>query len=122
MFTDDDRLLLRQISEIRRPSLSPFRWPGEGPVNTCAGFAWSADGNVHIGLVEKLAVTYGDPQHVAMLIAVASCAQFPAKYPDRQADAVLAARILTKVDEDAHAAGEAYLKAWFDAEKAQKTG
>ena len=120
MFTDDDRMLLRQISEVRRPSLSPFRWPGEGPVNTCAGFAWSADGNVHIGLVETLAVKYGDPQHVAMLIAVASCAQYPLKYPDRQSDALLAARILRKVDEDAHTAGEAYLKAWFDAEQAHQ--
>ena len=119
MFTDDDRMLLRQISEVRRPSLSPFRWPGEGPVNTCAGFSWSADGNIHLSLVERLAVGYGDPQHVAMLLAVAACADEPLKFPDRQADAALAERILVKVSDDAKEAGKAYLKAWYTAEKAQ---
>lgn len=117
MFTDADRNLLKQISEIRRPSLSPFRWPGEGNVNTCAGFSWSADGNVHVALVERLAVGYGDPQSVAMLQAVALCGENPKAYPDRQNDAILAGRILTKVADDAAAAGKAYLQAWFDAEK-----
>lgn len=109
--------LLRQQAKYRRKSTSAFRWPGEGEVNTCAGFAWSGDGNTHVGLVEKLAVEYGDPQHVAMLQATALCAQNPKAYPDRQDDAILAARVLTKVEPSAAAAGKAYLQAWFDAEK-----
>jgi len=99
MFTDADRDLLKQIAEYRRESLSPLRWPGEGQVNTCAGFAWAADANIHVLLVEKLAVEYGDKQSIALLWAVANT-----KLPDRQTDAELARRILAKVSPDKIAA------------------
>lgn len=84
--------LARQQAGVRRPSKSPLRWPGEGDVDTCAGFAWAGDANVHVLLVEKLAVEYQDPQSITLLSAVAST-----KLPDRQDDAKLAAAILAKV-------------------------
>lgn len=104
MFTEEDRNLLRQVAEIRRKSLSPLRWPYEKEVNTCAGFAWTADGNVHVMLVEKLAVDYGDPQAVALLLAVSETDE-----PGREADSKLAKAILAKVDEDAFAAATKWL-------------
>ncbi|QSM04376.1 M15 family metallopeptidase [Mycobacteroides abscessus subsp. abscessus] len=104
MFTEEDRNLLRQVAEIRRKSLSPLRWPYEKEVNTCAGFAWTADGNVHVMLVEKLAVDYGDPQAVALLLAVSETDE-----PGREADSKLAKAILDKVDEDAFAAATKWL-------------
>lgn len=115
MFTDADRDLLKQMAGYRRKSRSALRWPGEGEIDTCAGFAWSADGNGHVQLVEKLAVGYGDPNSIAMLVAVAACAGDP-KFPDRQEDAKLAARILAKVPADAKAAGAKQIQAWLDAE------
>ncbi|MDM1864309.1 M15 family metallopeptidase [Mycobacteroides abscessus] len=104
MFTEEDRNLLRQVAEIRRKSLSPLRWPYEKEVNTCAGFAWTADGNVHVMLVEKLAVDYGDPQAVALLLAVSETDE-----PGREADSKLAKAILAKVDKDAFAAATKWL-------------
>lgn len=104
MFTEEDRNLLRQVAEIRRKSLSPLRWPYEKEVNTCAGFAWTADGNVHVMLVEKLAVDYGDPQAVALLLAVSETDE-----PGREDDSKLAKAILAKVDEDAFAAATKWL-------------
>ncbi len=95
MFTDDDRNLLKQIAEIRRQSRSPLRWPGEGEVDTIAGLAWSTDGNVHVLLVERLAVEYGDPQSISLLYAVETTT-----LADRQEDAKLARRILKKVPAD----------------------
>ncbi|SIG00098.1 M15 family metallopeptidase [Mycobacteroides abscessus] len=96
--------LCRQQASIRRKSLSPLRWPYEKEVNTCAGFAWTADGNVHVMLVEKLAVDYGDPQAVALLLAVSETDE-----PGREADSKLAKAILDKVDEDAFAAATKWL-------------
>jgi len=121
MFTDDDRNLLQQIADIRRPSLSPLRHLGEGDVNTCAGFAWSADGNIHVVLVERLAVTYGDPTATALLMEVAGAADDPAKWPDRQFDAKLAKAILSKVADAAVTAAKAQIQEWLDAEHAQTT-
>jgi putative chitinase len=115
---DRAMVLLENIAGVRRVSRSALRWPGEGEVDTCAGFSWSTDGSVHVQLVEKLAVEYGDPNSVALLVAVASCDGDP-KFPDRQADAKLAARILTKVPADAKAAGAKQIQAWLDAEKAK---
>lgn len=118
MFTDDDRDLLKQISGYRRPSLSPLRHLGEGDVNTCAGFAWSADANIHVVLVERLAVTYGDPTCIALLMEVA--AADPTTFPDRQTDAALAKAILAKVPKTGVTAANKQIKAWLDAETAAK--
>jgi hypothetical protein len=113
MFTEDDRNLLRQISAIRRPSLSPLRWPNEGDINTCAGFAWTSDANIHVVLVEKLAVDYGDPVSIALLGAVANTTE-----PGREEDAKLAARILAKVKAGYKAVAEKQAEEWLAAEKA----
>jgi len=109
--------LLRQVAKFRRKSRSPFRWPGEGEVDTIAGFAWWSDANIHVQLIEKLAVEYGDPGAVSTLVAVAKMADEPGKFPDRQADAKLAARILAKVDPESRTVGEAQIRAWLAAEK-----
>jgi putative chitinase len=37
--------LLENIAGVYRVSKSPLRHLGEGPVNTCAGFAWTGDGS-----------------------------------------------------------------------------
>lgn len=113
LFTDDDRNLLNQISGIFRPSLSPFRHVGEGNVNTCAGFAWSADGNVHAGLVSYLAIEVGDPQSIALLYEVASTTD-----TTRTADAALAKLVLEKVAPATLALVNSQIVAWLDAEKA----
>lgn len=109
MFTDDDRNLLKQIAEIRRKSRSPLRWPGEGEVDTIAGFAWSTDANVHVLLVERLAVEYGDTQAISLLYAVATTT-----LADRQEDAKLARRILKKVPADKVGAAGANIAAYVD--------
>jgi len=89
--------LARQQAKYRRVSRSPLRHLGEQEVDTIAGFEWSTDGSVHVLLIERLAVTYGDPGAIAVLKEVASAADQPDKFPDRQADAKLAQRILAKV-------------------------
>lgn len=108
---DRAMLLLENIAGVRRQSLSPLRWPGEGDVNTCAGFAWSADANVHVLLVEKLAVEYGDTQSINLLYAVASNTD-----PARKGDAELALHILQKVDPVHLAQTNAAIQKWLDAE------
>jgi hypothetical protein len=75
----------------------PLRQPGEREDDAIAGFGWSGDGDLHRFLVERLAVTYGDRQAIALLKEVAGAAKEPEKYPDRQDDAKLAASILDKV-------------------------
>ncbi|WP_234797998.1 hypothetical protein [Mycobacteroides chelonae] len=95
MFTDDDRDLLRQIADIRRPSLSPLRHLGEGTVNTCAGFAWSADGLTHPQFV-AMAARVGHTESIELLAEVAGAD--PVKYPDRQGDANLARAILADLE------------------------
>lgn len=106
--------LLRQASEYRRVSLSAFRHVGEGPVNTCSGFAWSADGSTHVQLVERLAVEYGDPTSVALLMEVSGADVV--KFPDRAWDAKLATRVLTKVSAAAKAEATAQIAAWLAVE------
>lgn len=108
---DRAMLLLENIAGVHRPSLSPLRWPGEGDVNTCAGFAWSSDANIHVLLVEKLAVEYGDTQSINLLYAVASNTD-----PARAGDAALALNILRKVDPVHLAQTNAAIQAWLDAE------
>jgi predicted chitinase len=115
MFTDDDRNLLNQISGIFRPSLSPLRWPGEGNVNTDTGFSQTADANIHVILVEKLAVTYGDANSIAMLYAVANCMD-----PARSQDSLLAAKILSKVNPGDLALANDKIQQWLNAEAAAK--
>ena len=89
--------LARQQAKYRRVSRSPLRHLGEQEVDTIAGFEWSTDGSVHVLLVERLAVTYGDPAAIALLQEIAGAADQPDKFPDRQNDAKLAQRILAKV-------------------------
>lgn len=113
MFTDADRNLLQQISDIRRPSLSPLRWPNEGDVNTCAGFAWTADANIHVLLIEKLSVEYGDASAIALLYAVTNNSD-----PARADDAKLADRILAKVNPGDLALANDKIQQWLNAEKA----
>lgn len=117
--TDDEQRelldLARQQAKYRRPSLSPLRWPHEGDVNTCAGFAWATDGNLHVMLVEKLAVDYGDAPAIALLYAVA--------YTDeagRDSDKVLANKILAKVAPADITAAQGQIRAWLDAEAAHQ--
>lgn len=115
--TDDEQHelldLARQQSKYRRPSLSPLRWPHEGDVNTCAGFAWATDGNLHVMLVEKLAVDYGDAPAIALLYAVAHTDE-----PGRDSDKVLANKILAKVAPADITAAQSQIRAWLDAEAA----
>jgi hypothetical protein len=87
-------VLLENQAGVRRPSTARFRHLGEGDVNTCAGFAWTADGNVYDNLIIKLA-EYGDPDALNVLREIASAD--PQKYPDRQGDRATAQRILTKL-------------------------
>jgi putative chitinase len=115
--TDDEQHelldLARQQAKYRRPSLSPLRWPHEGDVNTCAGFAWATDGNLHVMLVEKLAVDYGDAPAIALLYAVAHTDE-----PGRDSDKVLANKILAKVAPADITAAQGQIKSWLDAEAA----
>lgn len=105
----------RQIAKYRRKSLSPLRWPYEGEVNTCAGFAWTSDGNIHVVLVEKLAVEYGDSVAIALLYAVAKTDE-----PGREADSQLAEKILAKVSPTDITAAQVQIGKWLAAEAAVK--
>lgn len=107
-------VLLENIAGVQRPSRSGFRWPGEGPVDTCAGFAWAADGNEHMDLTIKLA-EYGHTESIALLMAIAADTD-----PDRVKDTELAKLILAKKKptEAQKAAATAYVQSWLDAEKA----
>lgn len=95
MFTDDDRNLLNQIAGIFRPSLSALRHLGEGNVNTCAGFAQTSDGLIH-PLFAAWAAKYGHHDSIALLGEIAGADL--SKYPDRAADAKLAAAILAELE------------------------
>lgn len=103
----------RQIAGYMRESRSPLRWPDQGPIDTCAGFAWSAEAWGHVLQCEKLAVTYGDATAIANLYAVASCTE-----PDRAQDAKLATKILEQCDPTALALAGAQITSWLEAEKA----
>ena len=81
---------MRQQAKYQR-QCSPLRHLGQGEVDTIAGFSWSLDGTIHVILVERLAVTYRDPDAIALLQVVASAARNSRKYPYRQKDAELAA-------------------------------
>lgn len=109
MFTDDDRDLLRQISGIFRESKSPLRHLGEGKVNTCAGFAWAADGLTHPQF-ELMAARLGHVPSIDLIAEVAS-ALGDSRYPDRQDDAKLARAMLQDLEDNNPEALQSYLAA-----------
>lgn len=82
-----------ETGELRKrfPSRSPLRHLGEGLIDTSAGVNLNDDANDHVVLVKDLA-EIGEPGALALLREVAGAD--PAKYPDRQADRVLAQRII----------------------------
>ena len=84
--------LLENIAGVYRVSTSPLRRLGEGPVNTCAGFAWTADGLTHAQFVKQMAEE-GHTPSIARLMEVASALGNP-DYPDRQHDAKVAQLLL----------------------------
>ncbi|MGB5794445.1 MAG: M15 family metallopeptidase [Mycolicibacter algericus] len=90
-------VLLENIAGVRRVSRSPLRRPGEGEVDTCAGFAWGADGYGHAHFV-YLAAKFGDRASLQRLVEVA--AADPERFPDRVADAKLAAAMLAAIERD----------------------
>ena len=102
--------LVRQQAKYKRKSRSPLHWPHEGEIDTIAGFGWSTDANVHIQLVEKLAVIYGDPNSIALLYAVS-------KSDDPSNDPELADRILKRVKPEDITAAQVKIQAWLRAEQ-----
>lgn len=95
MFTDEDRELLKQVSGYRRRSLSPLRHLGEREGNTCAGFAWAADGLTHPQFVH-MAAKLGHHDSITLLAEIAGADLV--KYPDRQEDATLAQAMLADIE------------------------
>ena len=65
-------------------------------MNTCAGFAWSADGLIHPQFV-LMAAKFGHLDSIALLAEIAGAD--PQKYPDRAEDAKLAAAMLKEIEE-----------------------
>lgn len=113
---DEQRELLdntRQFAVYQRESRSRLRWPAQGPVDTCAGFAWNADGFGHESQTERLAVVYGDVLSIANLYAVANTLE-----DGRENDAELAMRILEKCDQGAVARAGIQMSQWVAAEAA----
>lgn len=107
---DRAMVLLENQTGVQRPSLSPFRHVGEGNVNTCGGFAWTADANMHADFVARFAVDYGDPTSILLLWEVAQCTD-----PLRAQDAALARRVLEKVNQGDLANANTALQAWLAA-------
>ena len=110
--------LLENIAGVYRESKSPLRHLGEGPVNTCAGFAWTADGLAHAQFVKQMAEE-GHTPSIALLMEVASALDNPA-YPDRQEDAKLAQVLLAGVSKTKRATATKDIAAWMEAEAAQQ--
>ncbi|AOQ27752.1 lysin A [Mycobacterium phage PacerPaul] len=102
--------LARQQAKYKRKSRSPLHWPHEGEVDTIAGLSWSTDANVHIQLVEKLAVIYGDPVSIALLYAVSN-SDDPTNNPE------LAKRILKRVKPEDITAAQVQIQKWLAAEQ-----
>jgi hypothetical protein len=112
--------LLENIAGIYRVSKSPFRHLGEGPVNTCAGFAWTGDGLTHAQFIKQMAEE-GHTPSIALLMEVASALGNP-DYPDRQDDAKLAQLLLAGVSKTKKATATKDIAAWLEAEAAQQNG
>ncbi|AVO22325.1 lysin A [Mycobacterium phage Smeagol] len=102
--------LARQQAKYKRKSRSPLHWPHEGEVDTIVGLSWSTDANVHIQLVEKLAVIYGDPVSIALLYAVSN-SDDPTNNPE------LAKRILKRVKPEDITAAQVQIQKWLAAEQ-----
>lgn len=109
--------LLENIAGVDRVSKSPLRHLGEGPVNTCAGFAWTGDGLTHAQFVKQMAEE-GHTPSIALLMEVASALGNP-DYPDRQDDANLAQLLLAGVPNSKKTAAKQDIAAWLKAEAAQ---
>lgn len=92
---DRAMVLLENIAGVSRPSLSPLRHLGEGNVNTCAGFAWSADGLTHPQFV-LTAAKAGHAESIRLLAEIAGADL--SRYPDRAGDKDLAAALLRSLD------------------------
>lgn len=108
---DEQRELLdnsRQQVVYARPSKSPLRHLGEGNVNTCAGFAWSADGLTHPQFV-LTAARVGHADSIALIAEVASADL--SKYPDRADDKALAISMLADLESNYPTALKGYLAA-----------
>jgi putative chitinase len=106
---DEQRELLdnsRQQAVYARPSKSPLRHLGEGNVNTCAGFAWSADGLTHPQFV-LTAARVGHADSIALIAEVASAVL--SKYPDRADDKALAISMLADLETNYPAVLKGYL-------------
>ena len=86
--------LLRQESKYKRDSRSPLRRLGEHNVDTILGLQWNTDANVHVLVVEALAML-GHPPTLQLLAEVAGAD--PQQFPDRQEDRKLAQAILNKI-------------------------
>jgi len=84
-------------------------------VNTCAGFAWTADGLAHAQFVKQMAEE-GHTPSIALLMEVASALD----NPDRQEDAKLAQVLLAGVSKTKRAAATKDIAAWLEAEAAQQ--
>lgn len=63
--------IYRELTQ-KLPSRSIYRTPGEGAVDTVAGMVLNNDAMAHQELVERLAVTYGDPDAVKRIFLVAN--------------------------------------------------
>ena len=61
----------RELTQ-RHPSRSIYRTPGEGTVDTWAGFSLNQDAMLHQELVERLAIQYGDFDAIKRIVTVAA--------------------------------------------------
>lgn len=91
----------------RNPSRSPLRHLGEGEVDDWQGMDLNIDANVHVVLVMQLA-EIGDKAAIQLLAEVAGAD--PNQYPERQADAQLAKRILNHIEATNPAVLDDFLK------------
>lgn len=95
----------RELLELARQQAGYYRREGPSPMgrlddsadDTAAGLASSSGGDLQFSLLERLAVTYGDRQAIAVLKQIAGAG----KYADRKEDAMVASSILAKVSKKA---------------------
>jgi putative chitinase len=108
---DRAMVLLENLAGVVRPSRSRLRWPHQGTVDTCAGFAWNADGYGHEASVETSAVEDGHPVAIANLYAVINTDEL-----GRGDDIEMAKRILARVPKKYITSAGAVIQTWLDAE------
>lgn len=96
-------LLRALVTEVRAlvhdqwSSLSPFRPLDYDDAATLAQRLALVDSHTHIGLTINLAMM-GDPEHLRLLAEIASAADDPGRWPDRQEHARLARLVLDYVE------------------------